>query len=163
MRQSYLNRPGNVSAQSRIFGRLALDTAPEAINVNDPPPVQAPGDRFVTVVGLNLERHDGAINQDDPGPADNLGAFGHGRQVLDLDVGPHASLVIRQARGQRGPGGSAEAGGLAARQYHSLEENLRAVPTTLTGSLDGVSTAALLMSKSWCAPGPPAVDPSIVA
>ncbi|MGC1718652.1 MAG: hypothetical protein WA746_06685, partial [Isosphaeraceae bacterium] len=53
---------------SRIFP-LPLQSAGEAIDVDDATLVNSPGDRLNAIMGLDLERHDQTIHVDHAGPA----------------------------------------------------------------------------------------------
>ncbi len=75
-------------------------------------------------------------------------AFGHPLRRTDTairlaPIGVGLVIFFAHVTVQTRMAGSEEAGGLKATEYHSPLVNLREVPTTLTGSLDVVFTAAL--------------------
>ena len=82
-------------------GPLLGDAAGEPVHIDDPAPVDAARDRLDIVMGLNLEGHDGPVHVDDPGAAGHGEALRRGGEVLDLDEGADAPLVLLQAGGDR--------------------------------------------------------------
>ena len=104
-------RPRASVSRRRAGGKRAVSAstflrhaAGEAVDVDDPAAMQAAGDGLVAVVGLDLERDDGAVDVDHPRPADDGEPLGHRGQVLDLDDRCRRSARAAPGRARSPPG-----------------------------------------------------------
>ena len=97
---------------------LFLDSPGEPIDVDDAAAVDALGDDFDTVVGVDLEGDGRAVDVNHPGAALDGESFRGRGQVFDFDECPHASFVGVQERGDRVAGGIFEIGDEPGRGQH---------------------------------------------